>query len=322
MINVSWSPASDRDQAGEHPVTDEGGSNARGIGRLPDFFVIGAMKSATTTLHVQLSRQLGLFMSDPKEPNYFSDDEQFARGLAWYSSLFQDADCDALCGESSTHYTKLPAFPRTVERLARTLPRPRLIYVMRHPIDRLISHYVHEKTTGRITRGILDALEKHPELIDYGRYGMQLEPYLDTFGPGSVLPVFFGRLVAHAQAELERICRFIGYSGKPAWDWSIKPQNVGSERLRRSLLRETLVQAPLLTKVRRSLLPRSWSEPIKSLWRARIDPPGRSPALIEHVRSIFDADLARLGRWLGIHLDCENFSAVTLDRLHDWAGAR
>ena len=83
----------------------------------PDFIVIGAMKSATTTLHEQLARQPGIFMSRPKEPNFFSDDAIYARGWGWYSSLFQAADLGSLRGESSTHYTKLPTFPRTVERM-------------------------------------------------------------------------------------------------------------------------------------------------------------------------------------------------------------
>src|SRR6516165_1122868 len=105
----------------------------------PDFVVVGAMKSATTTLHEQLARQRGVFMSRPKEPNFFSDDLIYARGWDWYSSLFNAADDGVLRGESSTHYTKLPTFPRTVERMTHFLPRVKLIYVMRHPIDRLIS---------------------------------------------------------------------------------------------------------------------------------------------------------------------------------------
>ncbi len=47
----------------------------------PDFIVIGAMKSATTTLHEQLARQPGIFMCRPKEPNFFSDDENLRAGL-------------------------------------------------------------------------------------------------------------------------------------------------------------------------------------------------------------------------------------------------
>lgn len=66
--------------------------------RLPDFIIIGAMKCATSTLHDQLARQPGLFMSTPKEPNFFSDDEQWGRGLDWYGSLFEAVPGDTLCG--------------------------------------------------------------------------------------------------------------------------------------------------------------------------------------------------------------------------------
>ena len=91
------------------------------MNRLPDFIVMGAMKSATSTLHEQLSMQHGLFMSEEKEPNFFSNDEVYAKGLDWYSSLFANAPPGAACGESSTHYTKLPTYPQTVARMREAL---------------------------------------------------------------------------------------------------------------------------------------------------------------------------------------------------------
>ena len=110
----------------------------------PDFILIGAMKSATSTLHAQLAQQPGIFMSTPKEPNYFSDDQQYALGEDWYDNLFAAAKPGELCGESSTHYTKLPDYPHTIERMKKRLAAPRLVYVMRHPVDRLVSHYIHQ----------------------------------------------------------------------------------------------------------------------------------------------------------------------------------
>ena len=114
----------------------------------PDFAIIGAMKSATSTLHVQLSAVSGVAMSSPKEPCFFSDDEIFARGEAWYDACFAHAGPGDLRGESSTHYTKLPTLPHACERLHRRRPDAKLLYVIRHPIDRLISHYVHGWTEG------------------------------------------------------------------------------------------------------------------------------------------------------------------------------
>jgi hypothetical protein len=286
----------------------------------PDFIVIGAMKSATTTLHEQLARQPGIFVSRPKEPNFFSDDEIYARGWGWYSSLFRAARMTDLRGESSTHYSKLPTYPRTVERMVRDLPGVKLIYVMRHPIDRLISQYVHELTAGRITQGLRDALVRHPELIDYSRYSMQLEPFLEAYGSEGVLPVFFPRLVSQSQAELERIARFLGYEGPLSWDEGLPAQNRGRDRLRPSPVREVLVQAPVLKTIRRRVVPQRWSQSLKGIWRARIEPPRLSPVLTARLRDVFDADLAQLGSWLGLQLDCGNFHEATGGRPHDWVG--
>ncbi len=58
---------------------------------LPDFLIVGAMKCGTSTLAAQLGAQPGLFMTTPKEPNFFSDDDVYARGMAWYRALFDAA---------------------------------------------------------------------------------------------------------------------------------------------------------------------------------------------------------------------------------------
>ena len=55
----------------------------------PDFIIIGAMKCATSTLHDQLSMHNSFFMTTPKEPNFFSNDEIYANGFHWYESLFE-----------------------------------------------------------------------------------------------------------------------------------------------------------------------------------------------------------------------------------------
>lgn len=284
----------------------------------PDFIVIGAMKSATTTLHEQLARQPGIFMSRPKEPNFFSDDAIHARGWSWYSSLFQPAGEADLRGESSTHYSKLPTYPRTVDRLARDLPQLKLIYVMRHPIDRLVSQYVHEVTAGRIAVDLREGLERHPELIDYSRYSMQLQPFLDAFGFAAVLPVFFPRLVSRSQEELERIGRFLGHEGPLMWDKGLKPQNRGGDRLRPSPVREVLVQARVLNTIRQRVVPRRWSQSLKRLWRAHVEPPRLTPVLTARLSEVFDADLAQLGSWLNHRIDCANFHEATIGQAHDW----
>jgi hypothetical protein len=98
----------------------------------------------------------------------------------------------------------------------------------------------------------------------------------------------------------------------------MKPQNVGRERLRRSVVREALVTAPLLTPLRRRLISRSITGSLKALWRARTVVPTLPPATLARIHALFDDDLARLGGWLGVELDCRSFHATTVDRPFDW----
>lgn len=284
---------------------------------LPDFVIIGAMKSATSSLYQQLVEQPGIFMCTPKEPNFFSDADQYAKGMAWYSGLFANAPEGSLLGEASTHYTKLPTHPKTVEMLKKHLPNARFVYVMRHPVDRLVSHYMHEWSTGVYHCGIEEAINKYPELIAYGRYAMQLEPYFEAFGHDAMLPVFFDRLVYEPQAELERICRFIGYLGQPIWIEDMKPDNVSSERIRKFPFYELLVESGPATWMRRHFIPQGLRDAVKMRLRIR-QRPGLGDEVRTRLELEFDCDLAQLGKWLGTRIDCQNFKQVTSEKSLNW----
>lgn len=288
-------------------------------GRLPDFVIIGAMKSATSTLHVQLAAQVGFCMSDPKEPNFFSDADQWARGMDYYQGLFADARPGDLCGESSTHYTKLPDLPDALPRIAHHLPKARFIYVMRHPIDRLVSHYVHGWTERTIDGPIDAAAARYPELIDYGRYAMQITPWIERFGPEAVLPVFFERLLAHPQTELERVCRFLGYSALPVWQEGTH-DNASDQRLRKSPLRDAVVNNPVVTLIRRGLVPQALRNRVKALWQMR-EKPALGDVERDRLSAIFNEDLAKLGTLLGVELSCENFKQIVRDSSLEWQTA-
>jgi hypothetical protein len=289
------------------------------VNRTPDFIIIGAMKCATSTLHTQLASHPGIYGSDPKEPNYFSDDPQYARGLDWYSGLFSEAGASELLMESSTHYTKLPDYPETVARMRACVPEVKLIYVMRHPVDRLVSHYIHQWTQNVFRCGIGEALDAYPELINYGRYAYQLEPYLEAFGKNRILPVFFGPLRKNPDRELQRIARHIGYEGTLGWDDTLGAQNVSSERIRRFPGYELLVDSKPMEFLRRRWVPQSLRDAVKSRLRMK-ERPTLSDADRRRVEDVFDADLAILSGWMGVQLRCSNFDEVTREGSLDWAG--
>lgn len=161
----------------------------------PDFVITVAMKCGTTTL--QLRAQPASFLPTPNEPNFFSNDEIYQRGVAWYRSLFADAPPDVITGEASTPYTKPPAYSKAAGRRRHHLPQARLLHLMRNPVDRLVSHYIH----GWTVRDVDGPIERHPELVACGRYAMQLQPCVERFAFARILPVFLERLVETARSS-------------------------------------------------------------------------------------------------------------------------
>ena len=279
-----------------------------GSPRLPDFLVIGAMKSATSTLHEQLARQSGVFMSEPKEPCYFSDDPVYARGEAWYRNLFAAAAPDDLCGESSTHYTKLPTFPNTVGRIAAAFPDPHLVYVMRHPVDRMISHYLHARSFGQGPDDIVAAIDEIPELVDYSRYGYQLRPFVEAFGSDRIHLMFFEELKTAPQRPFRALGEFLGACNSFEWV-DLPPANVSAERLRLTPRQYRLMHNPSLTRIRRRLVPK----PLRQYVARRLTLGSERPMLPETVRADlvrrFAEDLAELSALVGREMSCASFSA-------------
>jgi hypothetical protein len=283
----------------------------------PDFIIIGAMKCATSTLHTQLAQQPGIYMSTPKEPNFFSDDSQYARGISWYQSLFAESGSKELCGESSTHYTKLPDYPLCIERMAAYLPQPKLVYVMRHPIDRLISHYIHQWSQNAFNCDINEAVDSHEELIAYSCYARQLKPYIERFGFSSLLPVFFESVKANPQQELERIARFIGYNLPVKWQATLPSQNVSQERIRPFPGYQWLIESSMMTELRRKLIPQTVRDRVKKNLTLQ-ERPSLDEAHNKKLTKLFNTDLKQLSEWLGIDLNCANFSEIAAISQLNW----
>lgn len=256
---------------------------------LPDFLIVGAMKCGTSTLQAQLALQPGIFMTTPKEPNFFSDDDVHARGLDWYKALFAGARPGDLKGEASTHYTKLPTYPDCLPRLTATLAAPRIIYLIRDPVARAVSHYIHEWTMGQMSGDIEAAFDRHPELVDYGCYARQIAPYVAAFGSDRVFLSSLEAMTASPQALLDRVCAFLGYEGRPVWREEKAQVNVSAERVRRFPLQGLLIDNPVATALRRTLVPKALRDRIRRS-RQMAERPGLTPALTQRLEARFAAD--------------------------------
>ena len=158
---------------------------------LPTFVVIGAMKAGTVSLRHYLDDHPDVFLGRGGkfgEPNFFIAEYNWPRGRGWYESLFGGAGQAAAIGECSPSYTMAPAFRGVPERMAQVVPDARLVYVVRDPIARMQSMYMHQVSAGRERRraeaALLDDRYLGPSL-----YGFQLAAFLDHFDRSQVLVI-------------------------------------------------------------------------------------------------------------------------------------
>ena len=126
---------------------------------LPTFIVIGAAKCGTTSICNVLGSHSDVFMSEPKEPHYFSSSPDSKITHSWYESLFSSADGHIAIGEGSTSYTAPNRISRTARRLAQTIPDCKLIYVVRDPLKRLESDWKMRRREGWTPASIKGALQ-------------------------------------------------------------------------------------------------------------------------------------------------------------------
>jgi hypothetical protein len=179
-------------------------------GALPNLIVIGGLKCGTTSLHHYLNLHPEIAMSRPKELNFFVEELNWELGRDWYASHFSPAT--EVRGESSPHYTNLPRFEGVAERMRQLLgAEARVVYMVRDPIDRMLSHYLHNAGGGYETRPMEQVLaDPDNAYVARSRYAMQLEPYLSEFGDERVAIVSREELKDDRAATMRRVFAFVG----------------------------------------------------------------------------------------------------------------
>jgi hypothetical protein len=175
----------------------------------PNLFIVGAAKAGTTTLHYALDQHPQVFMSRKKEPGYFAWPEQklefinngqlitqprfLVNHLEDYLELFAEGKDRKIRGESSTTY--LFFYLQTIANLQRIHPdwkNCKIVIVLRNPVDRAFSQYMHKLRDGAESLSFEQALQKEPERLknnwhfDYqytnrGFYYDAVKAYLDAF---------------------------------------------------------------------------------------------------------------------------------------------
>jgi len=175
---------------------------------LPDFIIIGAMKGGTTSLFNYIASHPGIIPSSIKETDFFASDKKFKKGIDWYKNLFPGKGEYAF--EASPNYTKRHKFPGVPERMHTVLPNTKLIYVLRDPLERLISHYIHSYSHGLESRPFHDVI-KSPEnnYIQTSKYYFQLSAFLAHYSENQLLIIESENLQKNPEVTLSKVFAFL-----------------------------------------------------------------------------------------------------------------
>ncbi len=197
--------------------------------KIPAFIIGGAMKSGTTTLHHLLNTHSEIFIPDP-EIHYFSMDDIFlhqplrsrmsgewiwnkydespSKPWNWYCSFFDDAKPDQIIGEDSTHYLFSSLVP---ERILKRLPHVKMIFLLRNPVDRAWSQYLHMLRRGKMLWDFDKSIEVQPAtLLMRGLYKEHLEKWYTLFQAENIKVVLFEDLLKNTEAVLMDVAIFLG----------------------------------------------------------------------------------------------------------------
>jgi hypothetical protein len=199
---------------------------------IPEFLIVGAMRAGTTALASALAEHPRVFMTTPKEPNFFAvsygaldfvgpGDQAFARQNIrdWdsYAELFREAGT-RVCGEASAAYLALPG---VASEIRRRRPDAKIVIILRDPVERGFSAWQYLRGRGRehlreFAAGL--AAEKERRSLGYGpiwwyveasRYQERLEEYLTTFPRRQVHVLTNEELRRDPMGVMSRICTFL-----------------------------------------------------------------------------------------------------------------
>jgi hypothetical protein len=186
---------------------------------LPTFFIIGAPKAGTTSLHHYLDQHPEVQMSAVKEPQFFSGPPggiPYRMGriedLGRYEELFDPAV--RVRGEATAEYAVSPRRAGVPERIREMVPEAKFIYLVRDPVPRTISNYKMMVALKGERRSLHEALGDFSDLrslyISPSLYATQLELYLRRFPEDRILVLDQAELRSDRMPTLRRAFSFLG----------------------------------------------------------------------------------------------------------------
>ena len=186
----------------------------------PNFLVIGAMKSGSSSLYEFLNQHPDIFMSYPKEPEFFANDKNYSKGFEFYEKFFSGYQGQKRIGEASTSYSNYIGLEKTIKRIHQFNKNMKLIYIIRNPIARAYSAYfwrvrqLYEKL--KFEQALdLEEKRKNNALLDafsYKRMGLYFQiisKYLEFFDLENLHVVLLDDLINSQEETCNGVFEFL-----------------------------------------------------------------------------------------------------------------
>jgi hypothetical protein len=277
----------------------------RGAAALPNLLMIGAPKTGTSSLHQYLSQHPEVAMSLPKELRYFWR-EDWRERREWYESHFDPSK--PVRGESTPAYTAWPHRDRVPERAAEMVPDAKLIYCVRDPIDRIVSHYVQERANG-----VRESFESFMDRVDdpsnivvcSSRYGTQLERWLEHYDMSQIMVVDQHELGTQREATVRQVFRWLGVDPDVPLDLETELNTNAHKIAMRPWARAIWANVlwPASRSVPESLKKRVRGRAQQVIWRRVTEKPDVTPAIRARLVGHLAPEMARFRELTGRAFD-------------------
>lgn len=318
--------------------------------KFPNFFVIGAAKSGTTSLHRYLDEHPDIHMSCIKEPHFFCRDIQTGnfseiyrksvdfdlktylarskrekRHIAHvlqkedYLSLFRDVRKEKAVGECSTGYLYSEVAAKEIRK---AVPHAKIVMVLRNPVERAFSHYLADLRMGTVAAGTFgEALEfdfnrkrkgwgVSSLYVEIGLYYRQVKRYLDVFPEESVKILFFEDFRDDPGKAMSELYAFLGVDRNFTPNLAIRYNSALVPRWR-GLFR--LIELSGVKRMAKKSLSPGWIEGLRPLMFINGDRLKPTPEEVRYASAFFRDDISLLSELLG--KDLSRWSSSPLLRL-------
>lgn len=181
-----------------------------------DFLIIGTMKGGTTSVYNYLKNNPAIDLCIQKEVNFFNNDINWPLGIVWYAKYF--ANDGRIKGDVNPNYAMYPLCQEVPARIHQVAPSAKIIYLVRDPVDRIISHLRHYINMGKEKRSLAQIFSDLHEgkdpfgYVSNSKYYYQISEFRKYFSDDQILIIKSEDFRKHRNDALKRLYRFVGVS--------------------------------------------------------------------------------------------------------------